>query len=387
MMPSRHLQRYEQQKITFRGFMNVPFIDLKRLVEKYRLAIDQGQKEVMDQTFFVGGPPVIDFEKSLASKLQTRHAIGCSNGTDALVIALQAAGVRPGMKVAVPNLTFWATVEAVCVLGAEPVFVDNDSSLQMSFEQLQLAHKEFNLDAVVMAHLYGWASPQLGDIRDFCKLKKLPLVEDAAQAYGVKFKESGDSIFKDAFISTLSFYPAKVIGACGDAGAITTGSDELNETCRVLLNHGRSQHYSYSHIGWNARMSGTAASFLNVMLEHDEEILVSRRRAETYYREMLQDHSTVRHVLPPEQYITNGYLNVCLVKPMLLNGFTSKLKDGGIGFGRTYPETMDVQPAVKGAKKFGDLINSRNICQSVVNLPLFAFMTDDELSAVANIVN
>lgn len=366
--------------------MNVPFIDLKRLVEKYRPAIDQGQKEVMDHTSFVGGPPVTDFEKTLASKLQTKHAIGCSNGTDALVIALQAAGVKSGMKVAVPNLTFWATVEAVCVLGAEPVFVDSDSSLQMSFEQLQSAHKKFDLDAVVIAHLYGWASPQLHEIRDFCKSKKLPLVEDAAQAYGVKFKDSEVSIFKDALISTLSFYPAKVIGACGDAGAITTGSDEMNETCRVLLNHGRSQHYSYSHIGWNARMSGTAASFLNVMLAHDEEILVSRRRAESYYHELLSGHSSICHVLPPDQYITNGYLNVCLLKPTMLDEFSSKLKDAGIGFGRTYPETMDVQPAVKGAKKFGDLMNSRNICQSVVNLPLFAFMTDEELNAVAKVV-
>lgn len=367
--------------------MNVPFIDLKRLVETYRGEIDAALQSALDQTAFVGGSPVQQLESDLARKLQTEHAIGASNGTDALVVALQAAGVRPGMKVAVPNLTFWATVEAVVVLGAEPVFVDCDASLQMSFAGLQQAHKTFTVDAAIVAHLYGWASPDLRAMRQFCRDQKIPLVEDAAQAYGVRFKDTGESIFKDALISTLSFYPAKVIGACGDAGAVLTNSTELAAEVRVLINHGRSQHYSYSHIGWNARMSGLAAAFLNVMLRHDNEILDSRRKTEQFYLDKIAGRDLFEVVRPPEEYITNGYLNVCLVRAEHMDRFTARLKDQGIGFGRTYPETMEQQPAIKMAKIAGTLQKSRDVCSRVVNLPLFAFMTDEELGSVLTAVD
>lgn len=362
---------------------SVPFIDIKRLVAKYRSEIDVEMKSVMDNCAFVGGPKVAELEGKLKTNLQTKHAIGASNGTDALLIALQAAGLKCGMKVAVPNLTFWATIEAIVHLGGVPVILDCDEHIQMDFESFKEVHKKEKLDFALLVHLYGWASQHVEDYREFCRSQNIVLVEDAAQAYGVCLP-NGDSIFRDADIATLSFYPAKVIGANGDAGAIVTSKSEWEKECRILLNHGRSEHYSYSHMGWNARLSGLAASFLNVMLDHDQEILDSRRRVEKVYLEKLKGHPDFDIVAPPSGIKTNGYLNVCLAKEGRIDSLTQRLKDANIGFGRTYPETMSEQPALKNQLTPTPLDHSQFVTKNVVNLPLFAFMEDAEIDYVIN---
>src|SRR5262249_688455 len=153
------------------------------------------------------------------------RAVSCANGTDALRIALQAAGVRAGMKVALPNLTFWATFEAAAQLGAVPVLVDVDpEDLQLSLEELRAAHDVHRFDAAILVHLYGWASARVREIRAFCKDRGVALVEDAAQAFGVE--AFGRPLLEEAEIAALSFYPAKVLGGAMDGGAIALGGDD-----------------------------------------------------------------------------------------------------------------------------------------------------------------
>ncbi len=359
----------------------VPFIDLSRLIPEIREATLGDWTECLDRCEFVGGPRVTALEGELAGQLGTPRVVSCANGTDALIIALQAAGVKPGMKVALPNLTFWATYEAVVQLGATPVLVDVDAEdLQLSLDELRSAHDAHRFDAALLVHLYGWASARLSEVRAFCKERSVALVEDGAQAYGVSV--GGRPVLADAAFGTLSFYPAKVIGGAMDGGAITMQTAEAEALVRSLCNHGRSQHYSYAHVGWNSRMGGLQAAFLRRVIAHTPAILASRRKAAAWYRDRLGSESRVRTYGPPAGVEENGYLNVLTVQGKTGAEVVAALKEAGIGAGRTYPETMDAQPPAKGvAIAHGDLRVSREICERVVNLPLFYGIREDECEA------
>jgi UDP-2-acetamido-2-deoxy-ribo-hexuluronate aminotransferase len=365
--------------------MPVPFIDLTRLVARVRDDVLPAWTECLDKCEFVGGPRVGAVEKKLAGILGVPHVVSCANGTDALLVALQAAGVKRGSKVALPNLTFWATFEAVAQLGAIPVLVDIDpDDLQLSLAELKSAHDAHRFDAAMLVHLYGWASGRLAEIRAFCKERSIALVEDGAQCFGVE--AGGEPILAKAEIATLSFYPAKVVGGAMDGGAMTMQTTEQEKLVRSLCNHGRADHYSYAHVGWNSRMGGLSAAFLSRVLDELPGILESRRGAARWYRERLASYKRIRVYGPPAGIVENGYLNVLTVEGKGGQAIVDALKVAGIGAARTYPETMDVQPPAKaaGAITHGELRHSKRICESVVNLPLFYGIREDEREAAVS---
>ena len=369
----------------------VPFIDLSRLVAKIRGDVLADFTACIDKCEFVGGPRVGAVEKKLASVLSVPIVVSCANGTDALLVALQAIGVKRGMKVALPNLTFWATFEAVAQLGAIPVLVDIDpDDLHVSLDELRAAHDVHRFEAMMLVHLYGWTSGRLLEIRAFCKERNIAIVEDGAQCFGVE--AFGRPVLADATVGTLSFYPAKVVGGAMDGGAVTMQSKEHEAFLRSICNHGRSDHYSYAHVGWNSRMGGLNAAFLSRVLDELPGILESRRTAAGWYRERLSTLKGVRVFGPPPGIVENGYLNVFTVAGKRGQEVVDALKTKGIGAARTYPETMDVQPPAKaaGAIVHGDLRRSREHCERVVNLPLFYGIREDEreaaVSALASIL-
>src|SRR5688572_24396822 len=158
--------------------MPVPFIDLTRLVARVGGDVLPAWKECLEKCEFVGGPRVVAVEKKLAKVLGVPRVVSCANGTDALIVGLQALGVKRGMKVALPNLTFWATFEAVAILGAIPVLIDVDpDDLQLSLAELRSAHDAHRFDAAMLVHLYGWTSARLREIRAFCKERNIALLE------------------------------------------------------------------------------------------------------------------------------------------------------------------------------------------------------------------
>lgn len=359
--------------------MAVPFIDFTRLVQRVRADVLPAWTECFDRCEFVGGPRVTALEKKLTTVLSVPRAVSCANGTDALIVGLQALGVKRGSKVALPNLTFWATFEAVAQLGATPVLVDVDpDDLQMSLAELKSAHEKHRFDFAMLVHLYGWASARLADIRAFCKERNIGLLEDGAQCFGVEV--SGEPVIAKATVATLSFYPAKVIGGAMDGGAITLQSAEHEAYVRLICNHGRSDHYSYAHVGWNSRMGGIQAAFLGAMVDLLPEIVKDRRASAEWYRERLKDFPGVKVYGPPSGVAENGYLNVFTVSGKKGQEIVDALKKAGVGAARTYPEPMDMQPPAKavGAIAHGDLQHSRRICESVVNLPLFYGIREEE---------
>ena len=262
-------------------------------------------------------------------------------------IGLQALGVKAGSKVALPNLTFWATFEAIVQLGATPVLVDVDpDDLQVSLEQLRSAHEKHRFDAAILVHLFGWTSARLAEIRAFCKERDVALLEDGAQCFGVE--AGGEPVLAKADVATLSFYPAKVIGGAMDGGALTLQTEAQEALVRSLCNHGRSDHYSYAHVGWNSRMGGIQAAFIARVLDEVPAILSSRRAAAEFYRERLgAANARVKVYGPPAGVVENGYLNVVTVEGRTGAELVESLKTAGIGAARTYPETMNVQPPVK----------------------------------------
>lgn len=367
--------------------MNVPFIDLKRVENGFHANLMEKFDAMISNTQFIGGTEVANLEGNLQNINKVAHAITCANGTDALQLALRAAGVGKNDLVLVPNVTFWATFEAVVNVGANPVTVDADiSDGGVDFSAFEQAVKEIQPKAAVIAHLYGWGSARLNDLRDLCRKKNVVLIEDGAQAFGVDF--NNESIFKNAQISTTSFYPAKVLGAAGDGGAVFTNDPILAERVRRLGNHGRTAHYGYGDVGWNSRLDALQAAFLNLALVNIDSRIESRRNSAKFYQKNLALNN-LEIMDAPKEYKENGYCNVCLVKnASVKEKLQTKLKAHGVGFGNIYPSVMSSQPGAAAYLKghFGGRIGEE-LCASVINLPLFPYMTQVELQYVVDVVN
>ena len=361
--------------------MSVPFVDLTRYAPGF---VDRWLERVRELTLgarFVGGEAVERLEARLAGLAGLPHAVGCANGTDALQLALRASGVAPGDRVLIPAMSFWATFEAVVNVGARPVTVDIDADdLQMDFGLFQDAVARFQPRAAVLVHLYGWCSARLDDFRAYCREHGLPLIEDGAQAWGVEWQ--GRPVFAGAELATLSFYPAKVLGGCGDAGAVLCAAGEVAATVRRLGNHGRASHHAHTAVGWNSRLDGLGAAWLELALDDLDERLAGRRRIAGRYRRELGARGW-RIAGPPEGCVENGYLNVLRVEPDRRPAVEARLREQGIGFGCCYPHALHAQPGAAGhlAGAVGGA-RAEGLGASVLNLPLFAGMREDELDRV-----
>ena len=364
--------------------MKVPFVDLTRVAALVQDEARSAWAKLVSNTEFVGGPTVRAFEAALGAELRARHVVACASGSHALVIALQALGIGPGKKVALPNLTFWATYEAVAQLGATAVLIDVDpEDLQMSLAELGVAFEQHRFDAAILVHLMGWASPRLAEIRRWCAERGIALLEDGAQSFGVEV--DGAPVYAGAQLSTLSFYPAKVLGGCMDGGAILTDDETLAEHCRRLGNHGRTSHFGYAHVGWNSRMGGLQAAWLMQMLGHAPEILACRRTLLARYQaELAQSSARCRLHLPPAAVRGNGYLCVCTLERASHEAMARRLGEAGIGVGRVYPSTLADQAPARAALRASDLKHSRAFCRKVLNLPLYYAMSDEELGHVTD---
>ncbi len=358
----------------------IPFIDLHPVTRLVADAVAPRWAGVLDRCEFVGGAGVQQLEAELARYCGTRTAIACGNGTDALRLALQAAGVEPGMHVALPNLTFWATYEAVAQLGAIPVLIDiSPDDLQLDLGELQRAHDRYRFRHAIAVHLYGWASSALSEIRTFCAGRGICLIEDAAQAIGVEL--DGRPVLAGAALATLSFYPAKVIGGCMDGGAVVTGDTALADTVRSLANHGRSAHYAHQRVGWNSRMSGLQADYLLEVMKHAGEIVAARRRLVGRYRAAWSG-AAGRLRGPSDRIAENGYLLVVECERPA-DAYLDAFAQRAIGVRRTYPETLDQQPPARGRfVAVSELARSRAFVQRVLNLPLYFGLPEQAVGEV-----
>ncbi len=370
--------------------LSVPFIDLKRFEPGFEDAVLSSFSNLTQIAQFVGGSEVARLEKCLSEQVGVEHTVCCANGTDAIQLALRAIGIDRGDIVLVPNVTFWATFEAVVNVGATPVTVDCDiTDGGVSIDAFEQAINSQRPKAAILAHLYGWGSSNLSALRELCERNGVLLVEDGAQCFGTEFE--GAPIYSGSLISTTSFYPAKVLGAAGDGGAVFTDDPQLAERVRQLTNHGRTAHYGHGLVGWNSRMDSLQAAYLNEALDHIGARISSRLAAVDFYDKELSklaQESGLELMTAPNAYSQNGYCNVCLVRDSILKSRLEKaLKAAGIGFGNIYPSVMSEQPAAAPylKKHVGGRVG-QTLCASVLNLPLFPYITRDELERVLDVV-
>lgn len=366
--------------------MKVPFIDILRYENNFYETVTARTAELIKNGHFVGGPVVGQFETAIKDYTKTSFSLGCANGTDAIQVALRAAGVEKDDKVLLPDMTFWATFESIVNVGAVPYTIDvSKETLHLTLASVKEGVEKFKPKALLLVHLYGWACPETLEIRNYCKENNVLLIEDCAQAIGVKIK--GESLLTNAHVATTSYYPAKVLGASGDAGGIFSTEQKIADTAKILVNHGRTGHYDHGMIGWNSRLGAYEAAFMVEALKHLDARLESRRKVCQQYREKIKNPA-LKFLAPSQDVWENGYLSVALMTPETRPAFIEYLKKYEIGFGTVYPGAMSAQP---GATNYiGGKISHGHaewIAKSIINLPCFAYMKQEEVDYVIEKVN
>jgi dTDP-4-amino-4,6-dideoxygalactose transaminase len=266
----------------------VPLLDLSRQYASIRAEVLAAIDEVSDSQHYILGEAVCAFEAEAEKFLGARACVGCSSGTDALSLAMAAAGIGAGDEVITTPFTFFATASSIARLGARPVFADIDPetfNLDPHSVQAQISHR-VRLKAVIPVHLYGQCA-EMDAFRRIGKEHKLLVVEDAAQAFGATWRGQRAGTLGD--IAAFSFYPSKNLNAFGDAGAVTTNNEDLAARVRVLRVHGSRQRYYHEEIGWNSRLDSMQAAVLSVKLKYLEQWNRRRQEHAATYTKLFRD--------------------------------------------------------------------------------------------------
>lgn len=360
--------------------MEVPFLDLKAQYATIRDEVHDAMNRVMEKTAFAGGPFVQEFEESFAVYCQTKYAVGVSNGTAALWLALAALEIGPGDEViTVPN-TFIATAEAISFAGARPVFVDIDEQTHTMDPAAIEAAITPRTKAVIPVHLFGQMA-DLHPIMQVARKHNLYVIEDAAQAHGATYQ--GRRAGSIADIGCFSFYPGKNLGAYGEAGGVVTNDKDIADRIRMIRDHGQAKKYYHNIIGWNARMDGLQGAVLSVKLKYIDEWNESRRRHAGAYDELLQDVDGV--ILPKvAPYGTHVY-HIYALRTQNRDDVIAELKQMGVSCGIHYPVPLHLQKAYADLDyKEGDFPISEKCCSEYVSLPMYPELTQEHIQHVVS---
>jgi len=361
--------------------MQIKLLDLQAQYRGIREEIRQAIDQVCDEQALILGPAVDRFEKNLAAYCQTKHAIGVSSGTDALLCALMAMGIGPGDEVICPSFTFFATAGSIARLGAKPVFVDIEAStFNVDPTKIEQAITS-KTRAIMPVHLFGQVAA-MDQINTIACQHDLHVIEDAAQAVGAK--RDGKAACSMGFVGCLSFYPTKNLGAFGDAGAICTNNDDLAEKCRKLRVHGSGHTYHHEMIGGMFRLAAIQAAVLDVKLRYLDGWHALRRRHAATYDQMF----TGSRVVSPRIESRNWSIyNQYVVRVPGRDRVKQSLTDRGIGSAVYYPLALHEQPCFQflGYSR-GDFPESELACAEVLALPVYPELTDDDIRHVAGAV-
>ena len=364
------------------------FIDLKRQQKEIRSIIDKRIKRVLDSGNYILGEEVRDLENQLSVFCGSKHSVACSNGTDAIMLALMALDIGPGDAVITVPFTYIATIEAIAAVGATPILVDvYDYTFNINVEKIEKAIKKSNkkVKAIIPVDLFGLpARHRL--INEVAKKYDLYVIDDAAQAFGASKDNKKIGTFSD--ITTTSFFPAKPLGCYGDGGAIFTDSDELNEKLRSLAVHGKgADKYDNIRIGMNSRLDTLQAAILLEKLNIFPKEIEQRNLVANLYREKFENLNIQC------QYIPKGYKSVYAQFSIILNSENQRnlvqeaLKKHGIPSVVYYVIPGHLQQGYKylGYKK-GDFPVSEDLSKRILSLPMHPYLTSDDIEKVTNFI-
>jgi dTDP-4-amino-4,6-dideoxygalactose transaminase len=360
----------------------VPLLDLSRQYARIREEVLVKIQMVCDSQHFVLGEAVAEFERRAAEFVGVAECVGCASGTDALFLALAAAGVSPGDEVITTAFSFFATASSIIRLGARPVFADIDPetfNLDPVAVEQQLEHR-VRIRAVMPVHLYG----QCADMDEFCRIskqRKIAVVEDAAQAFGATWRGRRAGALGDA--GCFSFYPTKNLSAFGDAGCVTTTDERLAARVRLLRNHGSAKRYYHEEIGWNSRLDSLQAAVLTVKLQYLENWNRERQQCARNYEALFTkaglagSGSPIR--MPGSVAQASHIFHQYVIRAQRRDELRTHLAERKIGSEIFYPVPLHRQKCFDylGYGE-GSLPHTEQAATEVLALPMFAELTQDE---------
>lgn len=357
----------------------IPFADLKSQYESYKAEIDKAVLDVMASSMYIMGPEVEKLEKNLASYVGARHALSVSSGTDALLLALMAYGIKEGDEVITTPFTFIATAEVIALVGAKPVFADIDEkTYNLDIEKVKPLINE-KTKAIIPVSLYGLPA----DMDKFYELTKntnIKLIEDACQSFGAT--DNGKYSCNYNSLGCTSFFPSKPLGCYGDGGAVFTNDDKEAEILSNLRNHGQVARYKHKYIGINGRLDAMQAAILNVKLAHFKEEIARRIEIGNNYTKKIKAayKGDAADIITP--FIPNGKVSVYAqysVRVKNREEVAKKLNESGIPTAIHYPIPLHMQECYAGCGfKEGDLPISEKVSKEIMSLPMSAFLKDDD---------
>ena len=371
-------------------------LDLKRQYLPLQKDLLAALGHVLETQQFILGEPVAAFERQAAEHLGVAHAVGCSSGTDALWLALAAAGIGPGDAVITTPFSFFASISAILRAGATPVLADIDPAtfcLDASAVEAVLAGSQGEkVRAILPVHLYG-QSADWGAFERIGKERGLKLIEDAAQAWGAEWNGAKAGGLGDA--AAFSFYPTKNLSAAGDAGMVTTNSDHLAERLRMLRQHGMRRRYHHDEVGWNARMDGFQGAILSVKLKYIDKWNHARRAVARRYHALFHATGLVEagtrpvhgvilpHEVPGSHHVWHQYV----IRTNRRDELRAFLADRQIGSEIYYPAPLHMQEALKGlGYGEGSFPEAERAAREVLALPIFPELREDEQQTVVRAV-
>ena len=391
--------------------MKIQMVDLKSQYEKIKTEVDKGIQEVINNTQFIKGPQIKQFEEALAEELNVKHVIACANGTDALQIAMMALDLKPGDEIILPVFTYVATAEVIALLGLTPVMVDVDADTFCIDVNLIEAKITSKTKAIVPVHLFGQCA-NMDSILEIASRHSLFVIEDTAQAIGATWlTANGQRLTAGAAgdIGTTSFFPSKNLGCYGDGGALMTNNDELAAKIRMICNHGQSVQYVHDVIGVNSRLDSIQAAVLSAKLPHLKSYAASRNQAAEWYDELLGGHPNI--IIPKRNEKSTHVFHQYTIRVMRyeLGGMSEEnikthnsyliphnskrdavrklLSEQGIPTMVYYPIELHKQKAFEkywdGAERFPV---SEELVQTVLSLPMHTEMTREMVEYVCKAV-
>ncbi len=356
----------------------IPFVDLKAQYRAIRGEVGEAFAEVFEEAAFVASPFVARFEEDFAAYCGARHAVAVDSGTSALWVALLGLGIGPGDEViTVPN-TFVATIEAIRLTGARPVFVDVDATTYNLDHRLLGSALTARTRAILPVHLFGQTC-DMEPILDLARGRGIAVIEDASQAHGAEYKGRRAGSLGRA--GCFSFYPAKNLGAYGEAGAVVTDDDELAARIRLLRDHGAQKKYHHITFGWNARMDGLQGAALRVKLRHLEAWNEARRRHARHYGELLEDATDV--VRPVEAPYGRHVYHIYAVRIPHRDEVKRDLESQGICCGLHYPIPLHLQAGCGDlGYREGNFPVVEECARTFLSLPLYPELTREQVARV-----
>ncbi|MBW2107500.1 MAG: DegT/DnrJ/EryC1/StrS family aminotransferase [Deltaproteobacteria bacterium] len=361
--------------------MYVPLLDLKAQYRTIKEEIIRATLEVYEEQRFILGPKVEALEAAMATYCQSEWAVGVSSGTDALLIALMAAGIGPGDEVITTPYTFFATVGSIVRLGAVPVFSDIDPNTYNLAPETLEDRVTSKTKAILPVHLYGQCC-DMAPVLELAGARGLFVIEDAAQAIGAEYRGKRAGSMGD--FGCFSFFPSKNLGGCGDGGVVTTNRKAFNEQLRILRVHGSHPKYYHEVVGGNFRLDALQAAVVLVKLRFLEHWTQARQNNARMYRMLFEAAGLDGLVTLPAETLGRHVYNQFVIKvPDRRDALKAYLQEQGIGTEIYYPVPMHLQPCFKDLNgKKGDFPEAEDAASRTLALPVYPELTDDQQAYV-----